>query len=461
MREMRGGWRLPTKPERWVERLVLGYAPADQNVQDFPVKAEVVGLTESQSVEGAACLMFLSDGVVFMPALLTDVAWERLQELEERDCFTGLENAIVSVQKFSLHFHMEPELVGHVSASHLNEHTLCCKWALKKSTPNLPSQSKFFSDPGCLFTGFQLSNLMGMWQNDIISGMQNEIIDRLNMPGTSEQSVTALTGWHQDRLLYKVSVSVKVSLFNIDCFLYYRSTSAHLNTISFVSSVSATPEDLQPQQNQLASVTLKNLSASNTPDTLPCEQSRSQPLSLPVATGTKKELLNSSGAEKAEISLLCGQQPLSLQSNPSHSKRKLSTQEELEEDEEDDRAAGSPPTWLAIMQQTRCSNDEGNGPKRPTLAASVQQNWVCYVVFLPHCHCRGSKPNCFYSVFSFLLISVFQIHPDGSSFSYRYKPSAHVAMALCQFKYVGYIHFKTLTLELKLRIYVQQTHFQL
>ncbi|XP_028837179.1 adrenocortical dysplasia protein homolog isoform X2 [Denticeps clupeoides] len=420
--------------------------------------------------------MFLSDGVVFMPALLTDVAWERLQELEERDCFTGLENAIVSVQKFSLHFHMEPELMSCYFYLTVNQLSTLGQGNVHKHTPScttLPSVRELIkttwrsqlNENSSSQAGFQLSNLMGMWQNDIISGMQNEIIDRLNMPGTSEQSVTALTGWHQDRLLYKAEgcfsvpashllrpeaqetvessgsetqsglglvpdqnfavqteeasqtllsgdsladnrpffsqVSHDTGILSQACEWDMFQPAVELLETSSASDISATPEDLQPQQNQLASVTLKNLSASNTPDTLPCEQSRSQPLSLPVATGTKKELLNSSGAEKAEISLLCGQQPLSLQSNPSHSKRKLSTQEELEEDEEDDRAAGSPPTWLAIMQQTRCSNDEGNGPKRPTLAASVQQNWI---------------------------------HPDGSSFSYRYKPSAHVAMALCQFK---------------------------
>ncbi|XP_048090407.1 adrenocortical dysplasia protein homolog isoform X2 [Alosa alosa] len=107
---MRRLGRNHTDPEPWIEQLVLNYETAIP--PDKAVKATVIGvkdLTESQDETDASCVLYLSDGVVHIPAVLTTQAWSRLQDMEERESYSGLENAIVCVKNLQLNFHMEPE----------------------------------------------------------------------------------------------------------------------------------------------------------------------------------------------------------------------------------------------------------------------------------------------------------------------------------------------------------------
>ncbi|XP_062384243.1 adrenocortical dysplasia protein homolog [Sardina pilchardus] len=107
---MRRLGRNRTDPEPWIEQLVLNYETAIP--PDKAAKATIIGvkdLTDSQDETDASCVLYLSDGVVHIPAVLTTQAWSRLQDMEERESYSGLENAIVCVKNLQLNFHMEPE----------------------------------------------------------------------------------------------------------------------------------------------------------------------------------------------------------------------------------------------------------------------------------------------------------------------------------------------------------------
>ncbi|XP_058256624.1 adrenocortical dysplasia protein homolog isoform X2 [Hemibagrus wyckioides] len=208
--------RTESDPEPWIEQLVLNRGEGQRATS---VRAHVVGvsdLTESQCTDASdACMLFLSDGTVFIPAVLSAAAWEHMQELEERDTFSGLDNTTVSVRKFQLNFHMDPELtscqfyltvnqivtVGRVTRHHrppsctmlpsVRQQILMTWRSLMKesSVTSMSSQS-----------GFPLSCLMGAWHNDIIMDLLNDAIQKIAAPSAGHLGTATPTNWHRERL---------------------------------------------------------------------------------------------------------------------------------------------------------------------------------------------------------------------------------------------------------------------
>ncbi|KAL2087868.1 hypothetical protein ACEWY4_016696 [Coilia grayii] len=183
-------------PEPWIEQLIQDYGTPIP--PDRAVKATVVGakdLTESQDETDASCVVFLSDGVVFIPAVLTTQAWARLQDMEERESFSGLENAIVSVKSLQLNFHLEPELSNCQFYVTVNQMSTVGQASTHNAVPNCTrldessSQSQY---------GFRLTDLLEEWEkNDDRYYTPQEMTDKpatLSEPTTSHHILNTPPG---------------------------------------------------------------------------------------------------------------------------------------------------------------------------------------------------------------------------------------------------------------------------
>ncbi|KAK5928660.1 hypothetical protein CgunFtcFv8_013708 [Champsocephalus gunnari] len=98
----------------WIESLVLSYGREERS-SGGRLKAHVIGVGEmsqsqAQGSEGPTGLLFLSDGELQIPAILSASAWEHVQEQDDRECFTSLVNTTVCIHDYQLQFHMAPEL---------------------------------------------------------------------------------------------------------------------------------------------------------------------------------------------------------------------------------------------------------------------------------------------------------------------------------------------------------------
>ncbi|XP_076880032.1 adrenocortical dysplasia protein homolog [Brachyhypopomus gauderio] len=213
---MRRYRRTEPEVEPWIEQLVQNYGTGHREVS---LRAHVVGvstLTESQRTdEPDACMLFLSDGLVYIPAVLSTAAWERMQELEERETFSGLDNTTVSVRKFQLNFHMDAQLTScqfYLSVSEVitvgrvtrHYHPPSCttlhsvKQQILQTWRSLRKQCSFSSQ-----TGLPLSCLMGAWHSDIIVDLLNDAINGITSPIVCHSGVATPTTWHRERLRCK------------------------------------------------------------------------------------------------------------------------------------------------------------------------------------------------------------------------------------------------------------------
>ncbi|XP_046713251.1 adrenocortical dysplasia protein homolog isoform X3 [Silurus meridionalis] len=209
-------YRTESKPEPWIEQLIENYG---EEQREISVRAHVVGvsdLTESQRTdESDACMLFLSDGTVFIPAVLSAGAWERMQELEERDTFSGLDNTTVSVRNFQLQFHMDPELttcqfylivhhivtVGRVTQHHRPPSCttlLSVKQQILRTWRSLVKESS--ESTMSSQSGLPLSCLLGAWYNDLITDLLNDAIQKITAPTVGHLGMATHTRWHRDRL---------------------------------------------------------------------------------------------------------------------------------------------------------------------------------------------------------------------------------------------------------------------
>ncbi|KAG8012849.1 hypothetical protein GBF38_020772 [Nibea albiflora] len=109
----------------WIETLILSYGSHPQVEEGGGgggssgwLKAHVIGLgpmsqSQAQGSEGPTALLFLSDEVLQIPAMLTASAWERLQYQEERESLASLLNTTVYIQDYQLqvsHDHGEDQM---------------------------------------------------------------------------------------------------------------------------------------------------------------------------------------------------------------------------------------------------------------------------------------------------------------------------------------------------------------
>ncbi|XP_034389926.1 adrenocortical dysplasia protein homolog [Cyclopterus lumpus] len=212
----------------WIESLILSYGSQEESVIGR-LKAHVIGvgqMSQSQALgsEGPTGLLFLSDGLVQIPAILTVSAWEHLQEQEDRECFTSLVNTTVCIQDYELRFHMDLEQTKSRFVLSVGELATTAAGPVKDSTPcstTLPSVrmkicktwrallGQETQDSQC---GFDLSELLGEWQHDCLQAVLDDVRERLAaaspQPSTSTSPPThpdifAATSWAVDQVRYK------------------------------------------------------------------------------------------------------------------------------------------------------------------------------------------------------------------------------------------------------------------
>ncbi|KAL1007291.1 hypothetical protein UPYG_G00084600 [Umbra pygmaea] len=226
-------FRARTTLEPWIEQLILSYtAEPKEEKKTFRIKAHVVGvsqMSESQTwqTEGLRMLLFLSDGVVHIPAILTQDAWETLQEQEDRECFSSLTNCTVYVYSSTLRFNMASEqtksqfylTIGELitsSAGAAKDNTPCCT-SLKSVREKICTTWRSLLEQRSLHSQgtqseFNLSDLLGEWQHDWQQSLLEDVMKLLmtptthsSQPSTSTAPMHIYTGtkWDVERVRYK------------------------------------------------------------------------------------------------------------------------------------------------------------------------------------------------------------------------------------------------------------------
>lgn len=209
----------------WIESLVL----SRDSCSSGRLKAHVIGVgpmsqSQAQGSEGPAGLLFLSDGQLQIPAVLTASAWEHLQEQEDRECFSSLVNTTVCIQDYRLQFHMAQEQskcrfylsVGELAttaAGPIKDNTPCCttlpsvRQKICRTWRALQGQE----DSQKSQCGFDLSELLGEWQHDCLQAVLDDVRERLMTASGPQPSTSSLAlpntvttdSWDADRVRYK------------------------------------------------------------------------------------------------------------------------------------------------------------------------------------------------------------------------------------------------------------------
>ncbi|XP_056123260.1 adrenocortical dysplasia protein homolog isoform X2 [Rhinichthys klamathensis goyatoka] len=201
--------------EPWIEKLIQNYG---QSQCETTVKANVVGvcdISDSQRTEHTdACMLFMSDGSAVIPAVLSEAAWERLQDLDEMETFTGLHNAIVYVRSFELNFDMNPDLASCQFYLKVNQLNTVCIASKRQQPPSCTTLSSVRDQiiktwrshrEGSVSSssGVSLSSLLEVWHNDIIINILNDATEKISMSATYCPSVATPTHWHRERLHWR------------------------------------------------------------------------------------------------------------------------------------------------------------------------------------------------------------------------------------------------------------------
>lgn len=224
----------------WIESLILGYGEQREESHGGQLKARVIevgDISKSQDVgsEGPAGLLFLSDGLLQIPAILTKSAWEHLQQEEDRECFTSLVNTTVCVHDYQLQFHMASEKTKCRFVLSIRELATTATGPVKGSalcSTALPSirrqicvtrKALLGQETQDSQYGFDLSELLGEWQQDCLEAVLEDVRERLAaaspQPSTSTSTSTwdqlathTDTSWGVDRVKYKGVEGFKVPM---------------------------------------------------------------------------------------------------------------------------------------------------------------------------------------------------------------------------------------------------------
>ncbi|PWA16812.1 hypothetical protein CCH79_00020849, partial [Gambusia affinis] len=216
----------------WIENLILSYGSGDESGSQL--RAHVIGVgqmtqSQAQGSDGPTGLLFLSDGELKIPAVLTASGWEQLQEKEDRECFSSLLNTTVCLKDYRLQFHMDPEQtksrfflsVGELAttaAGPVKDNTPCCtssasvRMKICRTWRSLLGQE----DSQRTQAGLDLSELLGEWQHDCLQTVLRDIRERLlalrnTRPSTSAHTPPPnWTRWDLDRVRYKGEPSFTV-----------------------------------------------------------------------------------------------------------------------------------------------------------------------------------------------------------------------------------------------------------
>uniref|UniRef100_A0A673N4K8 Uncharacterized LOC107750530 n=1 Tax=Sinocyclocheilus rhinocerous TaxID=307959 RepID=A0A673N4K8_9TELE len=443
--------------EPWIEKLVQNYG---QSQCETTVKANVVGvcdISDSQRMEHTdACMLFMSDGSAVIPAVLSDAAWERLQDMEEMDSFTGLHNAIVYVRSFELKFDMNPDLASCQFYLKVNQMNIICIASKHHHPPSCTTLSSVRDQiiktwrshrEGSVSSasGVSLSSLLDVWHNDIIINILNDATEKITMSATYCPSVATPTHWHRERLHWRGQEQFIVPV----PFLLIPEEQRELMTAdpmrAGADSESETPNDLAPppEESHPTSASSANqtmaaqdgLSVScpdEGPSTLvhtrpevlcgtgelsgdgespwdmftqepalldPEQESQSllkEVPPLPVATSTQAQFSKQISGGVSVDGITLSQRPKQTQFSPSHSSDKSFRDPSQEQDKE---RALSPPSWL--VHNTAPPSEQRPLASPPTKARKV--------------------------------------HSDGTPFSYLYHPQPQVATALGHFQIPGHL----------------------
>ncbi|XP_043100137.1 adrenocortical dysplasia protein homolog isoform X2 [Puntigrus tetrazona] len=435
----------------WIEKLIQNYG---QNNCETTVKAKVIGvcdISDSQRMEHTdACMLFVSDGSAVIPAVLSDAAWESLQDMEEMDSFTGLHNAIVYIRGFELKFDMNSDLASCQFYLKVNQMNIICITSKHHHPPScttIPSvrdqiiktwRSRREGSVSSA-SGVSLSSLLDVWHNDIIINILNDATEKLTMSATYCPSASTPTHWHRERLHWRGQEQFIVPL----PFLLIPEEQRELMTADpSADSESETPNGLAPPPEEShptsAPTANQKMAASNAisgscpdegPSTLvhtrpevlcgkgelsgdgespwdmfaqepalldPEQESQSLLKEVPVATSSQA-LFSKQISEGASMeSFMFSQRPKPTQFSSSHSSNKSFRDPSQEQDKEH---ALSPPSWLVY-------NTAPPSEPRPL----------------------GSPPA-----------KASKVHSDGTPFSYLYHPQPQVATALGHFQIPGHL----------------------
>ncbi len=222
----------------WIESLILSYG-RQEGGSSGRLRGSVVGVgqmsqSQARGSESPTGLLFVSDGVLQIPAILTTSAWEQLQEQGDCETFTSLVNTTVCIQDYRLQFYMSHEQtkcrfflsVGELAitaAGPVKDNTPCCttlpsiRTKICKTWRVLLGQE--VQDSQASQCGFDLSELLGEWQHDCMHAVLEDVRERLMMASscpvsqqpsmsTSTSSLNPLrtataTSWDVDRVKYK------------------------------------------------------------------------------------------------------------------------------------------------------------------------------------------------------------------------------------------------------------------
>ncbi|XP_018582192.1 uncharacterized protein LOC108918995 [Scleropages formosus] len=123
--------------EPWIEAMIQNCSKCNRKGTVNAHVTEFGKLSESlkKLAENPVALMFLSDGVVQIPGILTMEAWKKLQEVEEHDTFQSLTNRTVSLRRYSLTFQWDSEQSKSQFVLTLNELATTAATAVKSSVP--------------------------------------------------------------------------------------------------------------------------------------------------------------------------------------------------------------------------------------------------------------------------------------------------------------------------------------
>lgn len=229
-----------SKQSPWIESLILSYGSQEgSSSSGGRLKAHVVGVgqmsqSQAQGSESPTGLLFLSDGVLQIPAILTASAWEHLQEQGDCESFTSLVNTTVCIQDYRLEFYMAHEQTKCRFFLSVGELAMTAAGPVKDNTPcstTLPSvrlkicktwrvlQGEEAQDSQASQYGFDLSELLGEWQHDCMQAVLEDVRERLMMVSScpvsqqpasttytlllNHSDTATATSWDVDRVRYK------------------------------------------------------------------------------------------------------------------------------------------------------------------------------------------------------------------------------------------------------------------
>uniref|UniRef100_A0A3Q1HLH8 Shelterin complex subunit TPP1/Est3 domain-containing protein n=1 Tax=Anabas testudineus TaxID=64144 RepID=A0A3Q1HLH8_ANATE len=420
----------------WIEQLILNYDGQEGNSSSGRLKAHIIGVgqmsqSQAQSSEGPTGILFLSDGVLQIPAVLTASAWEHLQEQEDRECFTSLVNTTVCIQDYRLQFSMAPEQTKCRFFLSVGELATTAAGPVKSSTPcctTLPSvRLKIVEAWRALLgaedsqksqCGFDLSELLGEWQHDCLQAVLQDVQERLMVKRSPLAHPVAVTRWDVDRVRYKGDKSFSVP---IKCLVMPEEEAVQLQASPNVGSrtpsgLCAASEDRQTWQIAMPAVAERGCKLDSAPLVEDCTlyedmvvgmlDSDIRPLANPWDIFPPPcETSSSSDSSPKASPAHSPEKPSAGAHSKTKRKRKRSetTPEQLTPSgEEDAQVSGSPPSWLFDTQAWRGARDDSGHSWDQTSGAISRKTST--------------------------------VHSDGSPFSYSYQVSGQNLQDLSRFR---------------------------